>query len=228
MKTFLIKSFATCLLVLALILGSASFALANDGFYLGFSYVENNPGYGFDGDSIYSLDGYPYSMGKPMLDPGAGFTITGGMVVNPIGLEMSYTNSSHFGSCYVGTYTWDGVASFNNIDFDMKIFMDPESSLKPYLLLGMAIPWVVVKDGEHDSTTDGVTGDCTYSGIGLNLGGGIDLEVSKELSIQGEAVYRLAGYSSASGTNVSGDLPEMFSGSGFCFTIGINYIFAGF
>jgi hypothetical protein len=227
MKTFLFKVMVVCTFLLTLLLGITSLALADSGFYLGVSYINNNPGAGFNGDAVFT-DGV-YQVGKPALQTGSGFSITGGLNFDIGALEFAYENSTHQGSGHVGSYyNWDGTATLNVLDMNVKLFFDNESSLKPYGLLGLSIPWIVLPGGEHD-TGDVSTGDATYLGFGLNLGGGIDYKMVDRLHLKGEVIYRLAGYGSASGSNMgSGSLPDVVDGSGLCITVGVNYIIAEF
>lgn len=226
MKNFLVKSMVVCIFLLTLLLGITSFALADSGVYLGLSYVNNNSGSGFNGDTYFTDD--VYRVGKPALQTGSGFAITGGMDFDIGVLEFAYENSTHRGSCHVGGYNWDGTAKMNILDMNVKLFFNNENSLKPYGLVGLSLPWIVVPGGEHD-TGDISTGDATYLGFGLNIGGGIDYEIEDKLHLKGELVYRLAGYGSASGSNMgSGSLPDFIDGSGLCITVGTRYIIAEF
>lgn len=229
MKTFLLKSTVVCIVLLAILLGITSLALADSGVYLGVSYINNNPGGGFNGDAVFT-DGV-YWVGKPALQTGSGFAVTGGLNFDVGALEFTYANSNHHGSCHVGGlggYHWDGIASLNVLDMNMKLFFNNESSLKPYGLFGLSIPWIVLPGGEHD-ISDASTGDATYLGFGLNLGGGIDYKLLERLNFKGEVVYRWAGYGSASGSNMgSGSLPDFVDGSGFCITVGAHYTMVEF
>jgi hypothetical protein len=214
------------MMAVVLLLGAAPLTMAEGGFYADLSYVSNNPGSGFNGDTYFTDS--VYRVGKPALQSGGGFAVTAGIYAEIVALELTYANSSHSGSCHVGGYHWDGTANLNVLDLNMKLFLDPESSVKPYGLFGLSFPWVNLPGAEHN-TSDVATGDATYWGFGLNLGGGVDFKLAERFHIKGEVIYRWAGYGSAYGSNMgSGSLPDFVDGSGVNITIGAQYTIVKF
>lgn len=222
MKTFLLKFTMVWMILAALLFGINSFVLADDGIYLGVSFVNNNPGGGFNGDTYYTDS--VYRIGKPALQSGNGFAVAVGGDFDFMGIDIIYANSSHPGSCHIGSYyNWDGTAALNELDINAKLFFNNESSFRPYGLAGLSILWVNLPGAEHN-TSDVSTGDATYLGFGFNLGGGIDYKILDRLNLKGEVIYRFGGYDSATGSSMgSGNLPETIDGGGVCISIGARY-----
>ena len=217
MKKNLIKIIACPLVVLLLVLGTYSLAFGDnqDGsFYLGLSLVSNSIGttdtsYSGDGETIY----------VPTLNSGTGFAITGGMNFAGGAFEIGYTNSSHNGNYQNTPFS----ATENIFDLNYKgFFNDSDQPLKPYWLGGVCVTGLVVKDGAVSASK---SGNATYTGFGLNIGGGADYRLKSNLSLKAELLYRLVGYFSAEGMYTSGSLEDSFDGSGICCNIGMNYSF---
>jgi hypothetical protein len=221
MRNVVLKSISICFLILVFCLGIVSTSLADDDFYLGISRVTN---------SIGTKDAHYYNYYEdyyvPTLQSAEGLTITGGIDFTQGALEFSFTSSSHEGS-YKDIYQntpYD--ATYNIFDINYKGFVSDSEKIRPYWLVGLCITSLVVKDGYYDSYW-GSYDDATYTGVGLNLGGGIDLKILPKLSLKGEVIYRAVAYSSVSTSDYYSDtsLPDTFGGSGFCYNVGLNFYF---
>lgn len=218
MKNVLCKSIAICMLTLALSLGVASFVFAAD-FYLGISQVQNSL---TTNEDIYVDNNETVYI--PALESGNGYSITWGIEFTRFSLELGFTSSSHDGE-YAGT-SMD--ATYNIFDVNFKKFLSRSEHFRPYWLAGLCITSLVVEDGYLDFGYYGYGydyDDATYTGVGLNIGGGLELKILPSMAFKGEFIYRLVSYSSVSGLDSTGVLDESFDGSGLCFNAGINLYF---
>jgi hypothetical protein len=225
MKNVVLKGFIICFLTLAFCLGTISTSFADDGFYLGISRVTNSIG---THDTSYSDYYNEEHFTVPTLQSGNGLSITGGIDFTEGALEFSFTSSTHAGDYYQGTTYNDGTynATYNILDINFKKFVSDSEIIRPYWLVGFCITSLVVEDGYYDSYYH-YYDDATYTGVGLNLGGGIDLKILPSLSLKGEVIYRAVAYSSAGTSDYYSDNPlsETFGGSGYCYNVGLNFYF---
>src|SRR3990172_2133588 len=188
---------------------------AKDGFYLGLTVPYNT----IDGD----FDGKTFEVGEeeinivPDIESNFGLGITLGGRFGKGAFELSYLRSSH-------DATWLGAnfdVDYNLVNLDGKYYFLADKPMQPYLLLGLCLPWLVVKDGS--ANVDGDVDDATYTGIGLNVGGGIAYYFHPQVSINAGIVYRWIGYRHLSGVSESGSLDETLNGSGLNYIVGMTF-----
>lgn len=216
MKNVLCKSIAICVLTLALSLGVASFVFAAD-FYLGISQVNNTINTDEEIIQYYDEDFF-----IPALESGNGYAVTWGMEFTRFSLELGFTLSSHDGE-----YQGDSFdATYSIFDINFKKFLNHSEHFRPYWLAGLCITSLDVEDGVNDYFYM-KPGEATYTGVGLNIGGGLELRILPSMAFKGEFIYRLVSYTSVDGidTTHSLDIFDSFSGSGLCFNAGINLYF---
>jgi len=130
--------------------------------------------------------------------------------------EMSYQRTSHDATYF----TWTGDATLHMISIDVKgLYLS--MPMQPYLLVGMAIPQLVVKDALMSASE---TDKITYKGYGLNLGGGINLFLHPNICLNGSAVYRIINYSRAKISLGEDDIPDGgLGGSGLSMNAGLIF-----
>jgi len=81
--------------------------------------------------------------------------------------------------------------SLYSVDLNGRAFLFKKAPIKPYLLLGISVPWMNVRDGAE---FEGRTADAKYIGLALSAGAGIFIPLGPKLFISGGAVYRYLGF----------------------------------
>lgn len=190
---------------------------AKDGLYVGFDISYNTISGDFDGESF--LASATEIIIIPKVEGGVGIGALLGVRFGKGALELSYQRSEHDATWLGAT----GTVAYNIVDIDFKFYPSINSQLQPYLLVGMAIPWLVVHDG---AATAFEISDATLVGIGLNIGGGLAYYIQPNISVNGGIIYRLISYSSATGvSSASNDIQDGLDGSGLTLKFGIAFTF---
>jgi hypothetical protein len=127
--------------------------------------------------------------------------------------------------------TYFGVASYQSINLDFKRYLLTKYPAQPFFSLGVSFPWLVVKDGSLLDYGGGINyiDDATISGIGLNLGAGVEIYLGKDYSLVGGVVERFSGFNQINGATkqaanvltMTGNTSEQgnLQGNGFNFYI---------
>lgn len=187
----------------------ASQAEAKQGFYMGLGASYNTIRGDFDGSA--GLDGGTEIIILPDADSAFGIDLLAGYGINDEwAIEFNFMSSEHNG-------TWAGLTgdlSFVSFSVNGKYSLAPADILQPYLLFGISVNALLIKDGAQDTFTLEV-GDATLSGSGLNLGMGIDNYFSPNASLTLGFMYRFVDYTEADGLNQSGTIDDGVDGSGF-------------
>jgi|GEM_PF-1951406 len=137
--------------------------------------------------------------GVEYLNHGGGFAIWGGLELGQVvGFEAKYSASFHnpVANCGGGNnYAWCG-ASFlllETISLDLKLHIPTRSRVVPYFAVGPMAGWI----GRSGYLTDAVGG-------GFEIGGGLDIWISRHGTVGFEALYRgllMSDYATNTGTN---------------------------
>jgi hypothetical protein len=157
----------------------------------------NTIGGDFDGTKGLTVPQTGETFMVPDIESGIGFggaigyTRIGGRNLG-YGMELSYQRSSH-DYTYIG---YRGKCTLNALSFDLKGILS-YTPIEPYLVFGIVFPWLNVNDGAIMTGT--VNADAKYSGIGINLGAGIDLFLIPNLSFGGRLGYRYISYTQVIG-----------------------------
>lgn len=190
---------------------------AEEGFFVGIGLSYNTIHGDFDGESILVSPGEAFIVPSVENDYGPVFTI--GTRSNQGAFELSYLYSTH-------DITWlgaKGEAEFSMINLDGKFFFMRDQKLQPYLLFGIGLPWLKVKDGSTDLVS---VDDATFHGIGFNIGTGFQYFVHRKVAITPGVTYRWITYSSVSGAG--GDnvkIAKDLDGSGLHYNVGLIFVF---
>ena len=154
----------------------------------------NNHVNGFNGNEYITSTTSPFEIDLlPSLDRNFGFGGLLGRREGPYAIEVSYWRSSH-------TTHWEGAtgsASYQSINIDMKRYFLTKLPFQPFAEFGASLPWLVFKDSSVDE--NGFVGDFATSGLGLNLGAGVEIYVGDDFSFFGTALQRWGGYFDMSG-----------------------------
>lgn len=201
--------------------GISTSVFAKEGFYLGAGIPYNTIGGDFKGDTF--LVGPSDIIIQPEIDGGFGFGIVAGYGFNnELSLELSYLVSSHDAE-FIGESVDVKYSVFN---IDLKYSFLTSQATQPYLLVGVGFPKLVVEDGsETRSFLPFRVGDAEYTGVGWNLGVGVDHYVTPNVSIGAGATYRIVKYDEAEGVVGSGEIGDSLKGNGFGLMLGAAYHF---
>ncbi len=165
----------------------------------------------------------------PKIKDNFGFGATAGysqIGINNLGyaLEISFYRSRH-------DYEWliyRGKATYNMLNFDARgiySFMP----IEPYLVLGLTVPWVNVEDGAGlDNNAQYINPtDARFSGVGLNIGCGIDLFLTPNISFGGSVLYRWVSFTIVNGNSGDIKIDKGIQGGGLHFggAVSINIPF---
>lgn len=163
----------------------------DDGFFIGttvpFVSLEGD----FDGS--LTLFNERQTFITPRLNKGTGFELNFGIKSRSGLWSFTYLRSAHK-NVFQGK---NGESVYRVIGLDAMPFLLTWGRLRPYLLLGINIPWIIVKDGW--SYYDNSGGDASFVGMGVNAGGGFLFHLQPKLFIRGTAAYRYLGLLYASG-----------------------------
>ena len=118
-------------------------------------------------------------------------------------MEVSYMRSNHTATYNGGVTT---PATYRSIDINLKKYFLTKLPIQPFASIGFSIPWLWVRRASYliDSSTvpAGVTTDNeTISGIGLNLGAGVEMYLDNNFSIMGGAFERWGSFDQINGAS---------------------------
>ncbi|MBI3609112.1 MAG: porin family protein [Nitrospirae bacterium] len=182
---------------------------AEEGFYIGLGFPYNTIWGGFDGNSTVAESGNVIYV--PKIDGALGWGILLGYGVNPeASFELSYLASNH-------NAKWTGArgdVDYTVLNFDLKYGFNTSRPTQPYILFGINIDTLVVKNGSFSAVLS-KAGDATYTGTGLNLGLGMDHYFNPKVSTGVGLTYRIVEYDHAKGISNSGQLKNFLNGNGF-------------
>lgn len=186
-----------------------------EGTYLGASFIHNSMSGDFD-DTIV-LVGPSGGVDVPDVDNGPGFGVVLGWRGEKVAMELGYQRSIHdtFSSFVdIG----ESEAAYNVVDLNFKIDVFARNKLRPYILLGLGIPWLTIEDS---ATAGEGLEDATFFGYCLNAGAGVAYYFRPQLAVTGGLIYRWNRFTSAEGTSLEDSLSEGALG----LTVGIAYTF---
>ena len=210
-----------CVVILygLMIFGIKSEVLAKQGFYMGLGIPYNTIGGDFDGKS--SLIGANDLIILPEIDGGLGLGILLGYgFTKDTALELSYFGTSHNAKFLGGS----GDVDYNVLNLDLKFSFLTEQPTQPYLLFGLGFNQIAVKDGSVNLFT-GQVGDGTFTGVGFNLGAGVDHYFTPNISLGAGLIYRIVRYDEAEGVTDSGSIDSKLNGDGFGLVLSTAYHF---
>jgi len=196
------------------------------GFFVGLSAVYTQIGGDFDGNTAFSAtDGFTtVDAVVPDLDPGYGGRIAAGYRWKWAAVEASFERSQLDGSDVLGN-SFDAV--YSSFDLDGRLFLpSPSPRLKPSVIGGVALPFLDVEDGAVQSDGFGVTQkDSHFTGLGFDLGVGLDFYVTPHWSIDFLALYRWNRFDHLEAGAFDDDLPSDLSGDGLVIGLGTSWTF---
>jgi hypothetical protein len=203
---------------------SCKYCLATGGgIFLRLDLVNNSIGGEFDGETILYSGQETFIV--PKIKTSYGFGLAVGMGTNTWKLELGFVRSAHDFS--FGTFR--GTSSYNIFNIDFSYYVISRKLIRPYILVGLCVPWVVVNDGSTSLAADAQVGDETFSGVGLNIGPGLEVYLRDNLMVHTEMIFRRISYTKLNGvTKEETTYKDGLNGSGTSITIGLSYFFVPF
>lgn len=123
----------------------------------------------------------------------------------PWAAELSFWRSEHTAT-YIsaGPVTSTMPASLQAVNIDFKRYFFTQLPVQPFVSMGLSFPWLWVRQASFLTDTaspPNVVGvdDETISGIGMNLGAGLELYLGDNFSIFGGAYQRWAEFDQING-----------------------------
>jgi hypothetical protein len=144
----------------------------------------------------------------PSIDRNFGFGVIAGHREGPWALEVSFWRSDHTASfIFSGPTTFTTPASLQSVDINFKRYFFTQLPTQPYVSLGIAFPWLWVRQGSSLYTSTGgvpvgsaiLVNDETFTGIGFDLGAGLEIYLDNGFSIFGGAYQRWTGFNETNG-----------------------------
>jgi opacity protein-like surface antigen len=197
------------------------------GFFVGLSAVYTQIGGDFDGNTAFTAtDGVTtVDAVVPDLDPGYGGRIAAGYRWKWAAVEASFERSQLDGSDVLGD-SFDAV--YSSFDLDGRLFLpSPSPRLKPSVIGGVALPFLDVEDGavQTDGFGNATSKDSRFTGLGFDLGVGLDFYVTPHWSIDFLALYRWNRFDHLEAGAFDDDLPSDLSGDGLVLGLGTSWTF---
>ncbi len=177
---------------------------------------------GINGDGIFSGSLYsrvdsPYEINLiPTLPANLGFAVFAGQREEAYAVELGYWRSNHtsaFGpvpSLGISS-SYKDAAVYNCVSVGFKRYFFTDSDLQPFLNLGVSFPWVEVSNSAED--VQGTVGSSTYSGLGTDLGIGVEWYLDSHFSLTGSLMQRWASFNQFKGPSDSQSRSLSLSGS---------------
>jgi len=153
------------------------------------SYMTITNGGDIDGN-VFGISLSPYELDLvPGINSNFGFGAFLGRREGDFALEAGYSQSQHSAYWGVGTpFSSTGTASYQSVDINFKRYLFTEQQMQPFILAGLALPWVTYPL----ASTDGLGNFSSFciSGVGFNLGGGVEFYFDDSFSIFGTVFQR--------------------------------------
>lgn len=192
-----------------LIAASSAFGQGNpyskEGFFIGVS----GSSLSFEGDLNEDLVLWHFEKAffVPRLEGATGLGLGFGFKKATALWEIEFIRSSH----KADLQGRQSQATVYSIEVSGRSFLFKNAPFQPYLLFGISIPWIRVKNGAQMFDT---VSHATYYGMGLSLGGGIVIHLLPRLFISGGIVYRYLGFLYVSGEGKGRDINDLRVGYG--------------
>lgn len=225
MRNSLMLKVFTIAAIMLFCIGSAgavdkTFKKADRQIYFGGGLAYNSIGGDFDGDHMLLSTTQAFLI--PEINSGFGFGLavgySGKMASQfDFAMEAAFSLTSHDYDFDLLELHDDASAMF--FDFNFKGIYSPQM-VQPYLLLGISAPYLKIKDG---ATTETRIDDAKFTGIGVNLGGGMDLYISPRVFLDVSLMYRLTHFNKVKGIGDELEIDDGLSAGGMCISAALMY-----
>ncbi len=149
---------------------------------------------------------YPEVDFIPAITRSYGWGALVGQREGPWALEVSFWRNDTTASYYSGGATITDSASLQAINFDIKRYFFTQLPTQPFVSMGFSLPWLWVRNFSYlvdentvPPTLVGLPSDETISGIGFNLGAGLEIYLDNNFSVLGGAYQRWGSFNQING-----------------------------
>jgi hypothetical protein len=166
------------------------------GFFGVFTGISDGPGTSFSGKYKVTLihsAGVTIKSLVPKIKENYGFGGLVGYRHGDYGVEISYWRSEHKAEYKDSTTTFQDKAVYHSFNLDLKRFLFTHLPVQPFVSGGLSFPWIVVNNASIIDGTDYLW-TVSFSGMGFNLGVGLEFFVLPNVTITGGAVRRWSDY----------------------------------
>ncbi len=103
---------------------------------------------------------------------------------NEYAIEISYWRSEHVAQWMAPLVTYEDRATYHAVNIDLKKYFFPRIPVQPYCMMGFSLPWLVVKNSStpFPGLIPVQVGDTSWTGLGYNLGAGLEFYATKRVS----------------------------------------------
>jgi hypothetical protein len=153
----------------------------------------------------------------PSITRSYGWGVLVGQREGPWAVEASFWRSDHTASFFAGGATITEPASLQSINIDFKRYLFTQLPTQPFVSVGVSFPWLWVRQFSSIYTPTSPptylsTNDETISGIGFNLGAGLEIYLDNNFSLVGGAYQRWTGFNQVNGAEKIGLASIYFDG----------------
>ena len=138
----------------------------------------------------------------PSINRNFGFAILAGYRSGPWAGEVTYWRSTHSASWTGSGTTFNTSSVLQSFDIDFKRYFLTQLPTQPFVNVGVCFPWLWTSSGSNllDSSNNVVlVDDTTLSGIGFDLGVGMEIYLDDHFSLVGSARERWTGFDQSEG-----------------------------
>lgn len=199
---------------------------ALNGTYIGLTFLYNSIGGNFNGDDYF--DSGQELLFIPKVKSHYGFGVL-------VGIRVPYNNKNRAFASELGYYrsTHDytlfeveaGGAIFNMLTLNARLYFSANKAIQPFINGEIAYSWLIAKDCSITTIEPIRTGNASYPGLLLGVGGGIAYYIHPKVSIDAGIIFRFFMCSNAKG--VLGETHDIESLLGISpnIILGIRYTF---
>jgi hypothetical protein len=135
----------------------------------------------------------------PAITRNFGWGVLLGHREGPWALETSYWRSEHTANYYSASATLTSPAALQSINFDFKRYFFTQVPTQPFVSVGLSVPWLWIRQFSYLLGSPVQVNDLTISGVGLNLGAGLEIYLGDGFSVTGGALRRWTAFDQVNG-----------------------------
>lgn len=198
---------------------------ALNGTYIGLTFLYNSIGGDFNGEDYF--DSGQELLFIPKVKSNYGFGVSVGRRVpfnKNLGLasELGYYRSTHD---YTLLEVEGGEAIFNMLTLNARLYFSANKAIQPFINSEVAWAWLIAKDCSITTIEPIRTGNASFSGLVLGVGGGIAYYIHPKVSIDAGIIFRFFMCGNAKGVLRETHDIESLLGISPNIILGIRYTF---
>lgn len=198
---------------------------ALNGTYIGLTFLYNSIGGHFNGEDYF--DSGQELLFIPKVKSNYGFGVSVGKRVpfnKNLGMvsELGYYRSTHD---YTLLEVEGGEAIFNMLTLKPRLYFSANKAIQPFINGELAWAWLIAKDCSITTIEPIRTGNASFSGLVLGVGGGIAYYIHPKVSIDAGIIFRFFMCANAKGVLRETHDIETLLGISPNIILGIRYTF---